>query len=100
MVCTIVIDAIHLRNKKMKIEIVTEKEQLGRVLIANLPHAATIINGKGVYSGKERFVIKMVVSSYEVNHAVKVIENADPAAFVEVTELKAVYGRFFLPPIK
>ena len=97
---SMVIDVIHLRNKKMKIEVVTDHEDLGKILIANLPHAATIVKGEGAYSGKGRYLIKMVVSSYEVNHAVAVIESADPNAFIEVVELKQVYGRFFLPPIK
>ena len=98
-VVMLVVDMINLRNKKMRLEIITENRDLGKIVMANIPHGATLIHGEGAFTGKDKFVFEMVLSSYEVKDAVKVIREADPAAFIQVIELKQVYGRFFLPPI-
>lgn len=94
------IDTINLRNKKVKVEAISEMEDLGKILIGNLPHGATMVKGNGAFTGHDKFIFEMIVSSYEVNHTVQVIKEADPRAFVSVTELKHVYGRFYLPPIR
>jgi len=100
MVVSLLIDAINLRNKKMKIQVVTSLPDLASIIIANIPHGATVIPGHGAYSKQEKYIIQIVVSSYEVKETVRVIREADPKAFVEVSELKHVYGRFHLPAIK
>lgn len=99
-VTMVVIDMINLRNKKMKIEVVTDKPELVQVLMANIPHGATVIHGEGAFSGRPKTIIEMVISSYEVNQTVKVIRETDPSTFVQVTELKQVYGHFYIKPIK
>ncbi len=99
-VVMLVIDLIHVRNKKVKVEVITDNPELGKILIANLPHAATELKGIGVYSGKPRSVFQMVISSFEVKNAVTIIRESDPSAFVQVIDLKQVYGRFFMRPIK
>jgi uncharacterized membrane-anchored protein YitT (DUF2179 family) len=99
-VVALVVDAIHTRNKKEKIEIVTSNKDLGSVLIAAIPHGATIVQGEGVYTGATRYVITMVVSLYETKNVVKIVQKEDPSAFVQVIPLSQVYGRFFTRPIK
>lgn len=99
-VTMVVIDSINIRNKKVKIEAVSEMPELGKILIGNLPHGATMHRGEGAFTGHEKYVFSMIVSSYEVKHTVQVIREADPNAFIDVFELKHVYGRFFLPPIR
>jgi uncharacterized membrane-anchored protein YitT (DUF2179 family) len=99
-VCMAIIDAINVRNKKLKIEVVTSRKDLADVLISTVPHGATILQGTGVYTGEPRYVIEMVVSSYEVNEVVKIVKKEDPSAFVEVTPLSMVVGRFHMPPVK
>ena len=96
----LVIDLINRRNKKVQVEVVTDNADLGKILIANLPHAATISTAKGAYTDKEHYVVQMVISSYEVKHTIEVVRESDPKAFVKVFDLHQVYGRFFLPPIR
>ena len=95
-----VIDMINLRNKKIKVEVVTDNPGLVQVLMANIPHGATVIHGEGAFSGRQKTIIEMVISSYELSRTVKVIRETDPNTFVEVTELKQVYGHFYIKPIK
>ena len=98
--CGLVIDLINRRNKKVEVEVITDNADLGKILIANLPHAATISTAKGAYTDKEHFVVQMVISSYEVKQTIEVVRESDPKAFVKVIDLHQVYGRFFLPPIR
>jgi uncharacterized membrane-anchored protein YitT (DUF2179 family) len=96
----IVVDSINVRNKKMKVEAVSSNKELGELLIASIPHGATMVTGTGVYTGKERYIFTMVVSSYEVNEIIRLIRKDDSTAFIQVTELSQVYGRFFMKPVK
>ena len=59
-----------------------------------------MIKGEGVYSGKERYIFTMVVSSYELKNVIHFIKKKDPMSFVEVTPLSQVYGRFYTKPVK
>lgn len=100
LVATTVVDTINIRNKKLKIDIITTNKELGSVLIATIPHGATLIQGEGVYTGAPRYIITMVVSSYEVSKVIKLIKREDPQSFVEVMPLSQVYGRFYRKPVK
>ncbi|MBQ0009027.1 MAG: YitT family protein [Firmicutes bacterium] len=96
----LVIDVINIRNKKAQIQIITSKKDLVRLLLANIPHGATVTSARGAYSDNERFIIYMVVSTTEIKKAVKVIKELDPESFVNVTSLQQVYGHFHMKPIK
>jgi uncharacterized membrane-anchored protein YitT (DUF2179 family) len=100
LVVMLVIDLIHVRNKKCEVRVVTAMPQLSEVLLANIPHGATLQKGVGAFSGEEKTIISMVISSYEVDALVKLVQKEDPRAFVQVTTLTQVYGRFYVPPIK
>lgn len=95
-----IIDAINLRNKKMQIQIITSKVHMPEIIIANFPHSATLIDGKGAYSGQNKTIIWMAVSSTEVKKVVNVAKKVDEHAFILVTPLKQVYGNFFIKPIE
>ena len=95
-----IVDTINVRNKKLKAEVISSRKDLGEVLIASIPHGATMIKGVGVYSGQDRYIFTMVVSSYEVNDLLKVVQKEDPSAFVQVVELNRVVGRFHVKPVK
>ena len=96
----LVIDAINIRNKKAKIEITTSNKELPQLLIANIPHGATLIEAKGAFTNSERLIVEMVVSTTEIKRAVSIIKTLDPESFVVVTSLSGVYGRFHMRPIK
>ncbi len=99
-VVMLVVDHINVRNKKMEMEIVTDNPNLSDFVIASLPHGATVTKGVGAFTGKDKFVIDVVLSSYEVKNAVKLIQEVEPNAFIKVQELKQVFGKFYLPPIR
>ena len=95
-----IIDAINLRNKKVSLQIITSKEHMPEIIIANFPHSATVVKGKGAYSGTEKTLIWMVVSSSEVKKVVAVAKKIDDHVFITATPLKQVYGNFFIKPLE
>ena len=95
-----IIDAINLRNKKVSLQIITSKEHMPEIIIANFPHSATVVKGKGAYSGTEKTLIWMVVSSGEVKKVVAVAKKIDDHVFITATPLKQVYGNFFIKPLE
>lgn len=99
-VTMLIIDFINVRNKKIQIQIITEKPNVNNVLLANFPHGTTIHAAKGGYSGNDKMIITMIVSSYEVSNTIRVIKKADPHAFIIATSLIQVYGNFFIKPVE
>lgn len=95
-----IIDAINLRNKKVSLQIITSKEHMPEIIISIFPHSATVVKGKGAYSGQEKTMIWMVVSSSEVKKVVAVAKKIDEHAFITATPLKQVYGNFFIKPLE
>ena len=95
-----VIDVINIRNKKAKIEITTSNKELPQLLIANIPHGATLVQAKGAFTDSDRLIIEMVVSTTEIKRSVNIIKTLDPSSFVVVTSLSGVYGNFHMKPIK
>ena len=99
-VAMLVVDNINMRNKKVKVEIITTRKDLGSVLIDSIPHGATLVQGEGVYTGAAKYIITIVVSYYEVKTVVGLVQKEDKGAFVQVIPLTQVYGRFFMKPVK
>ena len=95
-----IVDLINVRNKKVQIQIISSFKQMSSYLLANIPHGATIVQGKGAFSGEDREIIYMTVSSLEVKDVIRTIKQIDPNSFVSVTQLQQVYGRFFQKPVK
>lgn len=52
-----------------------------------------MIKGKGVYSNADRYIFDIVISSYELNSAIKLIKQEDPNAlskYFRLNKLKDV----------
>ena len=95
-----VLDTLITRNKKMSLQIITENEEIPQILIVNFPHSATIMHGVGAYAHHDKAVINIVLSSKEVKRATKIIKEADPNAFIVITKVDQLVGRFYIEPHK
>lgn len=96
----LLIDIINVRNKKVQLQIITSNSNLPNYLLASVPHGATVVKAKGAFSGEDRLIIYMVVSSLEVKNVVRTIQQIDPNSFVNVTPLNKVVGHFYSRPIR
>lgn len=96
----LVIDVINVRNKKVQLQIITSNQNLPQYLLASIPHGATIVKATGAFTGEDRLMIYMIVSSLEMKNVIKTIREIDPKSFVNVTPLNQVYGHFYSRPIR
>lgn len=96
----LVVDGINIRNKKVQVEINTTSEELPRLLLAHIPHGVTTVKAKGAYSGQDRLLVYIIISSLELNNVINLVKEIDPNSFVNVKSLQQVYGRFFSKPIR
>lgn len=95
-----VVDAINVRNRKIRIEAVTSLRNLGSDLVKHNRHGVTVIEAKGAYTGQVRYIVSMVVSAYEVKSTIRAIKLLDDQAFIQTESLNQVYGRFYMKPIE
>lgn len=76
--------------------IISEKpEELGKEILEEIDRGATVLKGKGMYTGLERDVLLCVVNRAEIIKLKEVIHELDKRAFVMVTDIHEVLGEGF-----
>ncbi len=85
--------------------IVSKKhEAIGRRIISELRHGATLLTGVGVYTGKSRTMLMAVVNNRQINALERIVHEEDPDAFMFVNETYQVQGQGFanvkIKPVK
>ncbi len=91
-----VIDSVYTQHKKMQVMIVTEHPQPIIDGIQNKMHRGiTIIHdAEGAFGHTEKTVLITIIDRYDMYDIRQIITQADPYAFVSVSEVEKVYGRF------
>jgi uncharacterized membrane-anchored protein YitT (DUF2179 family) len=59
----------------------------------------TFLEGQGAYSGDPKKVITCVVNHYEIPKVKEIVLDADPRAFMFVTDTVEVSGQGFTMPL-
>lgn len=78
----------------VRCEIITESpDRLGRDIIETLHHSATVIPGKGLYSGRDKTVLLCIVNPGQVAELTKLVAQY-PDSFVTVSHVNTVMGNF------
>lgn len=93
-----IMDLINTKNKKQEMQIVTTDSMVPTVLIHTFPHACTVVDSKGAFSGNKNYIIYMVISKSESKKAIKMVRNRDERAFITLTDINQVYGAFYIKP--
>lgn len=70
-------------------------EAIGKDILVKLDRGATALEGRGLYTGKGRDVLMVVVSQSEISRLKEVVYQADPLAFVIVSDVHEVLGEGF-----
>lgn len=97
---TLIVDNLNTKNKKTELQIFTTSKIMNRVLIHGFPHACTVQDARGGFSGTPLSVIYVVVSHSEVKKAIKIMRTVDPNCFISVIATKQVYGKFYIKPLE
>lgn len=94
-VANTVVDRLHTAYKRVRLEIVTAKgEEVKQELISHYIRGVTIIDGTGAYTGLQRNVLLMVTQTHEVYDVQKSILSIDPDAFISMTPVRLLAGKF------
>lgn len=94
------IDRLHRRYKKVTLTVITTKPaELIKDIHSKSYRGITVIDAHGAYTGEEKTILYIVVSSYEYIGFVENIQKLDPYAFINVTDCVAVYGNFHTPKL-
>ena len=88
-------DNMNQKHKSaVRCEIITEHpEQLGREIIEKLHHSATVMTGKGLYTGEEKTVLVCIMNPSQVTELTKLVAQY-PGSFVTVSHVNTVLGNF------
>lgn len=81
------------KNDKLMF-VISEKglPELRKYILEDLDRTGTCIKSSGLYTGKEKEMLFLVVSYKEVNGLKIKIKEVDPRAFVVVTDAYDTYG--------
>lgn len=95
-ITNLVVDKIHTAYNYLRIDVITsKKDEVSTALITEIKRGCTISNVMGAYTHIDKADVFMVISSYELDHAKRVINAVDPNAFIMVLPVKRVIGAFF-----
>ena len=95
-ITNVVVDKIHTAYNYLRIDVITAKaDEVSKALLTEIKRGCTISNVIGAYTQVCKSDVFMVISSYELDHAKRVINSVDPQAFIMVLPVKRVIGAFF-----
>jgi uncharacterized membrane-anchored protein YitT (DUF2179 family) len=90
-----VIDTIYTNHTKLTLMIITGKgEEVRSRLLAKLVRGITIMDGEGAYTKEKRKILFMIIFRYELADVKRIVQEADPHAFINVTKTVEVIGFF------
>jgi len=95
--CYRIIDAMlyGMNNGKVFYIFSDRAEEIARAVIEQISRGATIIKGKGAFTGEEREMLMCVVHRNEVTPLRRLIKEYDPGSFMVVAEAQEVFGEGF-----
>lgn len=86
-------------NYSKGVHIISDKsDEISEALMKNINRGITSLNGKGVYTGKDRDILFIVCSTGELVEIQKIVKEIDDKAFITITEVREVMGRGFTEP--
>jgi len=88
-------DSLNRRHESaVRCEIITEHAQeIQERIIHQLHHSATVISGKGAYSGGDKTILLCVVNSTQVSEVTKLVSEY-PDSFVIIGSVTRIVGNF------
>jgi len=84
-------------QEKLAIIITNCKDTLAERLMADLERGVTALEGTGMYTGKRRDVLLCAITDVQIPHLEAIIREADPDAFMMITEASDIRGGMFRP---
>ncbi|GEP18749.1 YitT family protein [Pediococcus argentinicus] len=90
----LIMDYVYIQQQKVTVTIFSKHlDDLSKYL-SKTSRGATVMDGTGLYTGDPVKVIITVVSKYELNSLKGVVTSIDPNAFVSVSPVNQLWGKF------
>ena len=90
------VDKIHTAYNYLRIDVITKnKELVSQALLKGINRGCTYVDATGAYTLEPKSDVFMVISSYELYKAKKIIKSVDKSAFIIVSPVKRIIGAFF-----
>ena len=98
-VSTKAISAFHHRYELVTLQVTTIKgPEVVEAYISRFRHGMSCVEAMGGYSKKKMYLLNTVISAYEVNDAVHVMQEADEHVIINVLKTQQFVGRFYRAP--
>ena len=86
------------KRKQLLTFIITDQpEKVSERIMKDMSRGATMVAGKGAYTGKEHSVLLVALTVTEVSQLKSLVAETDPNAFVIVSPAQGVFGKGFAP---
>ena len=100
-VSTQVVSVMHVKYKKVTLNIMTTKaDELEDQLLVYTHHGVTRFEGIGCYLKENVTMLYTVVSNEQLKDVMRLVHQVDEHAFVNVIKTQALEGRFWQAPIE
>lgn len=93
-ISSLITDRCHEQNILVEAFIITDKTDIIEEITKRCDRTATIIEGKGAYSGRKYNVVYTVISKYEAISLSEFVKRHDKNAFVTFSSVDSVCGNF------
>lgn len=94
-ITTIMTDRLHTAYQFILVEIITDNpNDIISDILVKIYRGVTLINVQGGYTRKDKTLIKVVISSYELTSLHQMVNEVDPKAFITIMPVKQVFGNF------
>ncbi|RLK63731.1 YitT family protein [Atopobacter sp. AH10] len=98
-ISTRVVSTFHKRYKLYTLNITTTRgEAIRDAFVNHIRHGITCIPVKGGYTQQDRTMLITVVSSYEVNDVIDLLQQIDPYVIISINQTERFIGRFHREP--
>ncbi len=81
--------------KRLVLIVSSQAEAIGWGIIEELNRGATILNARGMYTGKPTEVLLTAIQRHQVPFLEKVVYSIDPNAFIIVSDARRILGKGF-----
>lgn len=100
-ITTRTIEMFYHRYERVTLEIMTRnKDEVRDAYIRRYEHGMTIIPAYGGYSHNRIYLLRTVVSAYEVYDIIHLVRKTDPDVLVNVIKTEQFYGSFYQQPLE
>lgn len=94
-VSMILTDRMHTAYHFISVDIITDNpNDIIADILTKIYRGVTLVNVQGGYTRKDKTMIKVIISSYELTTLTQMVNIIDPKAFIITQPVKQVFGNF------